>query len=210
MQGNQWRTILLLHWIYSWNLNQKREKETNDFVWLLLSFFKSFLVLMCFICVCNVIYLHIYLLIYCIALIILYSGCRKTCLGPYEKVYYYIWTKMFFFLLNVSVGLQLCPSFKFWANFRSWDRSWNRHCFKRMEKTVELSISVFQSILPGDLHDMVSLAEDDAWRRIRNILSPSFSSSRIKEVQVTHLSSKGYRAYNIFSTCMLCILFLRV
>ncbi|XP_053193453.1 cytochrome P450 3A27-like [Scomber japonicus] len=36
--------------------------------------------------------------------------------------------------------------------------------------------------LNGDLYDSVSIAEDDQWRRIRNILSPSFASGRIKEM----------------------------
>lgn len=38
--------------------------------------------------------------------------------------------------------------------------------------------------LNGELYDAVSIAEDDQWRRIRNILSPSFTSGRIKEVRV--------------------------
>uniref|UniRef100_A0A4W6CPC9 unspecific monooxygenase n=1 Tax=Lates calcarifer TaxID=8187 RepID=A0A4W6CPC9_LATCA len=36
--------------------------------------------------------------------------------------------------------------------------------------------------LNGDLYDTMFLAEDDQWRRIRNILSPSFTSGRIKEM----------------------------
>ncbi|XP_044047491.1 cytochrome P450 3A30-like [Siniperca chuatsi] len=36
--------------------------------------------------------------------------------------------------------------------------------------------------LNGDLYDAVSIVEDDHWRRIRNILSPSFTSGRIKEM----------------------------
>ncbi|KAM3624425.1 uncharacterized protein V6R79_023267 [Siganus canaliculatus] len=36
--------------------------------------------------------------------------------------------------------------------------------------------------LNGDLYDAVNIAEDDNWRRIRNVLSPSFSSGRIKEM----------------------------
>ncbi|TKS68493.1 Cytochrome P450 3A27 [Collichthys lucidus] len=36
--------------------------------------------------------------------------------------------------------------------------------------------------LNGDLYDAVSIVEDDQWRRIRNILSPSFTSGRIKEM----------------------------
>ncbi|XP_033478797.1 cytochrome P450 3A30-like [Epinephelus lanceolatus] len=36
--------------------------------------------------------------------------------------------------------------------------------------------------LNGDLYDSVSIAENDKWRRIRNILTPSFTSGRIKEM----------------------------
>ncbi|XP_041790274.1 cytochrome P450 3A30-like [Chelmon rostratus] len=36
--------------------------------------------------------------------------------------------------------------------------------------------------LNGDLYDAVNFAEDDQWRRIRNILSPSFTSGRLKEM----------------------------
>ncbi|XP_044203376.1 cytochrome P450 3A27-like [Thunnus albacares] len=36
--------------------------------------------------------------------------------------------------------------------------------------------------LNGDLYDAVSIVEDDDWRRIRNVLSPSFTSGRIKEM----------------------------
>ncbi|XP_071379180.1 cytochrome P450 3A30-like [Centroberyx affinis] len=36
--------------------------------------------------------------------------------------------------------------------------------------------------LNGDLYDAVSISEDDQWRRIRNILSPAFTSGRIKEM----------------------------
>lgn len=37
-------------------------------------------------------------------------------------------------------------------------------------------------LLNGDLYDSISIAEDDQWRRIRHILSPCFTSGRIKEV----------------------------
>ncbi|XP_041838220.1 cytochrome P450 3A30-like [Melanotaenia boesemani] len=36
--------------------------------------------------------------------------------------------------------------------------------------------------LNGDLYDSVSLARDDHWRRLRNLISPSFSSGHIKEM----------------------------
>ncbi|KAM6942043.1 cytochrome P450 3A30-like [Lycodopsis pacificus] len=46
--------------------------------------------------------------------------------------------------------------------------------------------------LNGDLYDSVSTAEDDQWRRIRNVLTPSFTSGRIKEMFsiMKHHSSK--------------------
>ncbi|KAM7419596.1 hypothetical protein PAMA_016616 [Pampus argenteus] len=34
----------------------------------------------------------------------------------------------------------------------------------------------------GELYDILSFAEDDNWRRIRTVLSPSFASGRIKEM----------------------------
>ncbi|XP_068593512.1 cytochrome P450 3A40-like [Cebidichthys violaceus] len=36
--------------------------------------------------------------------------------------------------------------------------------------------------LNGQLYDAVSIAEDDQWRRIRSVLSPSFTSGRLKEM----------------------------
>uniref|UniRef100_A0A671U5U3 Cytochrome P450, family 3, subfamily A, polypeptide 65 n=1 Tax=Sparus aurata TaxID=8175 RepID=A0A671U5U3_SPAAU len=36
--------------------------------------------------------------------------------------------------------------------------------------------------LNGELYDAVNIAEDDHWRRLRNILSPNFTSGRIKEM----------------------------
>ncbi|XP_062865749.1 cytochrome P450 3A30-like [Trichomycterus rosablanca] len=36
--------------------------------------------------------------------------------------------------------------------------------------------------LSGEMYDAVSLAEDEDWRRIRSVLSPSFTSGRLKEM----------------------------
>ncbi|XP_012986973.2 cytochrome P450 3A27 isoform X1 [Esox lucius] len=36
--------------------------------------------------------------------------------------------------------------------------------------------------LNGELYDSLNVAEDDTWRRIRSILSPSFTSGRLKEM----------------------------
>ncbi|XP_054459808.1 cytochrome P450 3A30-like [Anoplopoma fimbria] len=46
--------------------------------------------------------------------------------------------------------------------------------------------------LNGDLYDAVSVVEDDHWRRIRNILTPFFTSGRLKEMFniMKHHSSK--------------------
>uniref|UniRef100_A0A8K9XE50 unspecific monooxygenase n=1 Tax=Oncorhynchus mykiss TaxID=8022 RepID=A0A8K9XE50_ONCMY len=59
---------------------------------------------------------------------------------------------------------------------------------KSMIKTVLIKecYNIFTNrrniILNGELFDAVSIAEDDTWRRIRSVLSPSFTSGRLKEM----------------------------
>ncbi|XP_071770534.1 cytochrome P450 3A30-like [Centroberyx gerrardi] len=50
-----------------------------------------------------------------------------------------------------------------------------KECFSHFTNRQNLRLN-------GDLYDAVSITEDDQWRRIRNVLSPSFTSGRIKEM----------------------------
>ncbi|KAF3852395.1 hypothetical protein F7725_005750 [Dissostichus mawsoni] len=63
--------------------------------------------------------------------------------------------------------------------------------------------------LNGDLYDAISIVEDDEWRRIRHILTPSFTSGRIKEMfsLMKHHSSKLTTSLHLQYGCdgQLCI-----
>ncbi|XP_062420197.1 cytochrome P450 3A30-like isoform X2 [Pungitius pungitius] len=69
-----------------------------------------------------------------------------------------------------------------------------KECFtyftnRRVRRTHWIKVNIR---LNGDLYDSVSTVEDDHWRRIRNVLTPSFTSGHIKEMFriMKHLSSK--------------------
>ena len=49
-----------------------------------------------------------------------------------------------------------------------------------------LTLCVLQNFrINGPLYDAVSIAEDDQWRRIRSVLTPSFTTGRQKEVSAS-------------------------
>ncbi|XP_041640223.1 cytochrome P450 3A30-like isoform X2 [Cheilinus undulatus] len=82
-------------------------------------------------------------------------------------------------------------------NQKKFGKIWGTYEFKRpmlavmepdMLKTILLKecFTYFTNrrdlVLNGDLYDAVSITEDDDWRRLRHILSPNFTSGRLKEL----------------------------
>uniref|UniRef100_A0A8C9XJL0 unspecific monooxygenase n=1 Tax=Sander lucioperca TaxID=283035 RepID=A0A8C9XJL0_SANLU len=99
-------------------------------------------------------------------------------------------------------GPKPIPFFGTMLAYKKGFTAFDEMCFKKYGKTWgyyithsiihcgclnSLIINVFPDSqnfrLNGQLYDAVSIAEDDQWRRIRSVLSPSFTSGRLKEVQ---------------------------
>lgn len=123
-------------------------------------------------------------------------------------VIYGYWPHNVFKKLGIP-GPKPIPFFGTMLEYRKGFFSFDTDCFKKYGKVwgiydarqpvlCILDISIFKTILVkecyslftnrrnfrlnGPLYDAVSIIEDDDWRRIRSVLSPSFTSGRLKEM----------------------------
>uniref|UniRef100_A0A671R9Q2 Cytochrome P450 3A n=1 Tax=Sinocyclocheilus anshuiensis TaxID=1608454 RepID=A0A671R9Q2_9TELE len=125
------------------------------------------------------------------------------------------WPHSFFKKLGIP-GPKPLPFFGTMLEYRKGFHQFDVECFKKYGRVwgiydarqpvlCIMDQSIFKTILVkecyslftnrrnfrlnGPLYDAVSIVEDDDWRRIRSVLSPSFTSGRLKEVcesGVTH------------------------
>ncbi|XP_051560418.1 cytochrome P450 3A30-like [Myxocyprinus asiaticus] len=132
------------------------------------------------------------LLLLCVALLVMYG----------------YWPHGFFKKLGIP-GPKPIPFFGTMLEYRKGFHNFDTECFKKYGRVwgiydarqpvlCILDQSIFKTILikecysfftnrrnfrlNGPLYDAVSIAEDDDWRRIRSVLSPSFTSGRLKEM----------------------------
>ncbi|XP_010789093.1 cytochrome P450, family 3, subfamily A, polypeptide 65 isoform X2 [Notothenia coriiceps] len=127
---------------------------------------------------------------------------------PYETELYVCWPFATFKKMGVP-GPTPIPFFGTMLEYKKGFTVFDENCFKKYGKTwgifdgrqpvlcitdpamiktvlIKECYSLFTNRrnfrLNGELYDAVSIAEDDQWRRIRSVLSPSFTSGRLKEM----------------------------
>ncbi|KAI7810355.1 cytochrome P450 3A30 [Triplophysa rosa] len=123
-------------------------------------------------------------------------------------IIYGYWPLSFFKNLGIP-GPKPLPFFGTMLEYRKGFFDFDLECFKKYGKVwgiydarqpvlCILDLSIFKTVLVkecyslftnrrnfrlnGPLYDAVSIVEDDDWRRIRSVLSPSFTSGRLKEM----------------------------